>query len=179
MERKRTMVKELPERASVTVQLSGRKRNLIWQALYSKRASGGYIDRPEDALALEQIMASMRIINQYYPILSPGKKLEEARVRLMKARGEGRAPELRVTKKALPDSTTVKVQLNGRKRNIIWQALYGMRARGQYRDKPQDAYLVELIMASMRVISQYHPVETPAQQDLRRREATERRMRGH
>ena len=52
----------ISENASITVTLSGRKRNLIWQALYSKRAEGGYSDRHEDAKALEEIMDSMRII---------------------------------------------------------------------------------------------------------------------
>lgn len=52
----------ISEAASITVTLNGRKRNIIWQALYSKRAQGGYSDRPEDAKALEEIMDSMRII---------------------------------------------------------------------------------------------------------------------
>ncbi len=79
--------------------------------------------------------------------------------------------------KALPDSASVKVQLNGRKRNIIWQALYSKRAAGGYRDRPKDALALEQIMASMRVINERLPVETPAQQDERRRRAMEQRMR--
>ncbi|MDD5454010.1 MAG: hypothetical protein PHW62_00720 [Candidatus Ratteibacteria bacterium] len=79
--------------------------------------------------------------------------------------------------KALPDSVSVKVQLNGRKRNIIWQALYAKRAQGAYSDRPEDAKALEEIMASMRVIDQYHPVETPAQIQERRRLEIERKIR--
>lgn len=84
--------------------------------------------------------------------------------------------------KALPDNASVKVQLNGRKRNLIWQALYGKRATGAYRDNPKDAYLVEQIMASMRIIDQRHPVETPEKERQRREkqwslQEQEKRMR--
>ncbi len=78
---------------------------------------------------------------------------------------------------ALPDNAPVVVRLNGRKRNIIWQALYSKRAQGGYRDRPEDALALEQIMASMRVIDERLPVETPAQQDERRRRAMEQRMR--
>lgn len=67
----------------------------------------------------------------------------------------------RVKKKALPDNVSVVVRLSGRKRNIIWQALYSTRASGRYADKPEDAKLVEEIMASMRIIDQYYPLKRP------------------
>ncbi len=79
--------------------------------------------------------------------------------------------------KALPDNASVKVQLNGRKRNIIWDALYAARASGRNSDKPGWELAREQIMASMRVIDQHHPVETPAEQGERRRRAMEQRMR--